>query len=62
MHFLMFFFAVKEDTLVDLVSAMSEDVGLVQQMPYVCDKEGFSSILEKVSVVFSGLMHVQNYV
>ena len=51
MHFLMFF-AVKDDTLVDLVSAMSEDVGLVQQMPYVCDKEGFSSILEKVSVVF----------
>ena len=43
-----FLFAVKEDTLTDMVSAMKENVGLVHQMPYVCDRKGFAGVLEKV--------------
>ena len=41
-------FAVKEDTLLDMVSSMSENTGLVHQMPFVCDREGFAAVLEKV--------------
>ena len=40
--------AVKEDTLTNMVSCMSETTGLVHQMPFVCDREGFSGVLEKV--------------
>jgi len=40
--------AVKEDTLTDMVSCLSETTGLVHQMPFVCDREGFSGVLEKV--------------
>ena len=43
-----FLFSVKEDTLTDMVSAMKENVGLVHQMPYVCDRKGFAGVLEKV--------------
>jgi len=39
---------VKEDTLTDMVSCMSETTGLVHQMPFVCDRDGFSGVLEKV--------------
>lgn len=41
--------AVKEDTLLDMVSAMTENTGLVHQMPFVCDREGFAAVLEKVN-------------
>lgn len=41
--------AVKEDTLTDMVSCLSDNTGLVHQMPFVCDKEGFSGVLEKVN-------------
>lgn len=39
---------VKEDTLTDMVSCLSERIGLVHQMPFVCDRDGFSGVLEKV--------------
>lgn len=40
---------MKEDTLEDMVAAMTEKVGLVSQMPYVCDRSGgFPATLEKV--------------
>ena len=42
------FVSVKEDTLCDMVGCMREQVGLVHQMPYICDRTGFPSILEKV--------------
>jgi ceramide glucosyltransferase len=42
-------FSVKEDTLCDMVRCMKDNVGLVHQMPYICDRTGFPSILEKVS-------------
>ena len=52
--------AVKEDTLTDMVSCLSESTGLVHQMPFVCDREGFSGVLEKVilSFMFSPLTRV----
>jgi len=43
-----FNFSVKEDTLLDMVSCMTEDVGLVHQMPFTCDRDGFAATLEKV--------------
>jgi len=39
---------VKEDTLADMVIHMDEDVALVHQMPFVCDREGFPATVEKV--------------
>ncbi|KAF4527936.1 hypothetical protein B566_EDAN012829 [Ephemera danica] len=39
---------MKEDTLLDMVSYMTEDVGLVHQMPFTCDRDGFAATLEKV--------------
>ncbi|CAG0919975.1 unnamed protein product [Notodromas monacha] len=39
---------MREDTLTDMVSHMGEKVGLVHQMPFVCDRDGFPSVLEKV--------------
>ncbi|KDR09706.1 hypothetical protein L798_15636, partial [Zootermopsis nevadensis] len=39
---------MKEDTLLDMVSCMTEDVGLVHQMPFTCDRDGFAATLEKV--------------
>lgn len=42
------FFPVKEDTLLDMVQHMSEKVGLVHQMPFTCDRDGFAATFEKV--------------
>ena len=39
---------MREDTLTDMVNHMEDDVGLVHQMPFVCDREGFPASLEKV--------------
>ena len=39
---------VKDDTLIDMVQHMKEDVGLIHQMPFVCDRDGFPATLEKV--------------
>lgn len=41
--------SVKEDTLEDMVNHLNDDVGLVHQMPFVCDREGFPATLEKVN-------------
>ena len=43
---------VKEDTLTDMVDAMTDKVGLVHQMPYTCDGVGLPSTLEKVSKTY----------
>ena len=48
-----FVFSVKEDTLTDMVDAMKENVGLVHQMPYTCDRVGLPSTLEKVKIFFN---------
>ena len=42
-------FSVEEDTLLDMVHSMKEDVALVHQMPFVCDRKGFPAVLEKVN-------------
>jgi len=46
--------AVKEDTLTDMVICLTETTGLVHQMPFVCDREGFSGVLEKVGFCSAG--------
>lgn len=33
-----------------MMSSMADNVGLVHQMPFVCDKHGFAGVLEKVKV------------
>lgn len=42
---------MKDDTLVDMVDHMTEDVGLIHQMPFVCDRPGFPATLEKVKKI-----------
>lgn len=49
---------MKEDTLCDMVRCMKDTVGLVHQMPYICDRTGFPSILEKV---YFGTSHARIY-
>lgn len=39
---------MKEDTLLDMVQHMTDEVGLVHQMPFTCDREGFAATFEKV--------------
>jgi len=42
--------SVKPDTLMDMVSCMTEKVGLVHQMPFSCDRTGIPATLEKVKM------------
>jgi len=37
-----------EETLYDMALCMTEDVGLVHQMPFTCDRKGFAGTVEKV--------------
>ncbi|XP_011499940.1 PREDICTED: ceramide glucosyltransferase [Ceratosolen solmsi marchali] len=39
---------MREDTLLDMVNYMTERVGLVHQMPFTCDREGFAAAYEKI--------------
>ncbi|GBP08815.1 Ceramide glucosyltransferase [Eumeta japonica] len=41
---------MREDALLDMVQQMQsrEDVGIVHQMPFACDAEGFAALYEKV--------------
>lgn len=47
-----------EDALYDMVSLMTDKVGLVHQMPFTCDKSGFAGSLEKV---YFGTQHARMY-
>jgi len=49
---------MKEDTLLDMVLQMKEDVGLVHQVPFTCDRKGFPSTVEKV---YFGTAHARIY-
>ncbi|KAH9517963.1 hypothetical protein DERF_008574 [Dermatophagoides farinae] len=49
---------MQNDTLLDMVCAMKEDVALVHQMPFVCDRKGFPAVLEKV---YFGTAHARIY-
>ncbi|KAB7505471.1 Ceramide glucosyltransferase, partial [Armadillidium nasatum] len=49
---------MKEDTLADMVSYMTSNIGIVHQMPYTCDRKGWPSILEKV---YFGTGHARMY-
>ncbi|CAD5115891.1 DgyrCDS4826 [Dimorphilus gyrociliatus] len=49
---------VKPNSLSDMVEKMTKDVGLVHQMPYVCDRSGFASCIEQV---YFGTHHAKIY-
>lgn len=49
---------MKEDTLIDMAMTMTDDVALVHQMPFACDRKGFPAILEKV---YFGTAHARIY-
>ena len=49
---------MSRDTLYDMYSLMTERVGLVHQMPFVCDRPGFAGSLEKV---YFGTCHSRMY-
>lgn len=34
----------------DMVVKLTDSVGLVHQLPFVCDREGFVGVLEKVKI------------
>jgi hypothetical protein len=43
---------MKRDTLADMVSYIEdEDVAAVTQIPFMCDRPGFHSLVEKVSCI-----------
>lgn len=39
---------VRDDTLLEMVSQMAEQIAIVHQMPFTCDREGFPATLEKI--------------
>lgn len=41
---------MREDTLLDMVSHMKDNVALVHQMPFTSDREGFAANFEKVNL------------
>ena len=45
---MLFALIVKEDTLLDMVLHMTDKTGLVHQMPFTFDREGFAATFEKV--------------
>ncbi|XP_071954452.1 ceramide glucosyltransferase-like isoform X2 [Antedon mediterranea] len=47
-----------KDTLLDMVMHMTPGVGIVHQLPFTCDRKGFSCTLEKV---FFGGWHARMY-
>ncbi|GIY78796.1 ceramide glucosyltransferase-B [Caerostris extrusa] len=49
---------MKEDTLLEMACAMSENVALVHQMPFTCDRNNFPSVMEKV---YFGTSHARIY-
>jgi ceramide glucosyltransferase len=48
----------KEDTLWEMVLTLDDQTGLVHQMPFICDKVGFSANLEKI---YFGTQHAKMY-
>lgn len=49
---------MKDDTLIDMMNHMDDDVGIVHQMPFTYDRDGFSSSLEKI---YFGTAHSRIY-
>ena len=57
-YLILFILKVADDTLYDMVSFMTDKVGLVHQMPFTCDRPGFAGTLEKV---YFGTGHARMY-
>lgn len=49
---------MKEDTLLDMMHHMRDDVALVHQLPFTCDRDGFAATFEKV---FFGTVQARIY-
>lgn len=49
--------AVNRDTLKCMTLALRENVGVVHQLPFVSDREGFAAVLEKVNVFTGSSRH-----
>lgn len=49
---------MKEETLADMAQLMEDDVGIVHQLPFTADKEGFAAALEKI---YFGTAHARIY-
>ncbi|UJR28046.1 hypothetical protein I4U23_009302 [Adineta vaga] len=49
---------MQENTLYDMVTCMTDTVGLVHQMPFTCDRKGFAASVEKV---YFGTQHARMY-
>jgi len=49
---------MREHTLYDMVACMTDNVGLVHQMPFTCDRKGFAASVEKV---YFGTQHARMY-
>lgn len=51
---------MRDDTLLDMVTSMKENIGMVTQMPFTCDRAqgGFAATLEKV---YFGTAHARIY-
>ncbi|XP_015922747.1 ceramide glucosyltransferase isoform X2 [Parasteatoda tepidariorum] len=49
---------MKEDTLLEMVCLMTENVALVHQMPFTCDRNNFPAVMEKV---YFGTSHARIY-
>ncbi|XKL59184.1 hypothetical protein PGB90_000200 [Kerria lacca] len=49
---------MREETLTDMVQLMDDDVGIVHQLPFTWDREGFAPALEKI---YFGTAHARIY-
>lgn len=49
---------VREETLTDMVQLLDDDVGIVHQLPFTADQEGFAPTLEKI---YFGTAHARVY-
>ena len=53
---------MRSDTLTDMVAHMKDTVGLVHQMPFVCDRPGLPSTLEQVgSLTSMSMMRIDGH-
>ena len=48
LHEILFFLSASPDLLKDMAGHMTPKIGLVLQMPFVCDRKGFAGVYEKV--------------
>ena len=63
--YFIFLIKAEKDTLLNLVNELDDKVGLIHQIPFVCDSFGFSNALEKVdygSAVFRKFLFINSVI